>query len=90
MSVIEDRQETHGDFSKTARVTYSIKTALWMGDAIKNMTPEQIEALDMIAVKMARICNGDPNEPDHWKDIAGYAKLGFESIKDKRQIEFDI
>lgn len=34
-----------------------------------------LEALDMIALKMARIATGDANEPDHWQDIEGYAKL---------------
>lgn len=34
-----------------------------------------LEALDMICLKMARIATGDANEPDHWQDIEGYAKL---------------
>lgn len=33
------------------------------------------EALEMIAHKIARICNGDPNYADNWVDIAGYATL---------------
>jgi hypothetical protein len=35
----------------------------------------QREALDMILHKIARIVNGNPNETDHWHDIAGYATL---------------
>jgi hypothetical protein len=35
----------------------------------------QREALEMIAHKIARIINGDPNYADSWVDIAGYAKL---------------
>lgn len=31
------------------------------------------EALDMIAVKLSRICTGDPTYLDNWDDIAGYA-----------------
>jgi len=30
---------------------------------------------DMIANKLGRILNGDPNYADSWMDIAGYAKL---------------
>jgi hypothetical protein len=26
-------------------------------------------------MKMSRILCGNPNEPDHWRDIAGYATL---------------
>ena len=29
----------------------------------------------MIANKIGRILNGDPNYPDSWHDIAGYATL---------------
>ena len=29
----------------------------------------------MISTKLARIASGNPNELDHWKDIAGYADL---------------
>lgn len=29
----------------------------------------------MIAHKLGRIINGDPNYSDSWHDIAGYAKL---------------
>lgn len=34
-----------------------------------------LEALDMFCLKIARIATGDANEPDHWQDIEGYAKL---------------
>jgi hypothetical protein len=38
-----------------------------------------MEALEMICTKIARILSGNPNDPDHWKDIAGYAELGGEA-----------
>ena len=40
-----------------------------------NVDDDQLEALDMIAHKIARIINGDPDYADSWHDIAGYAKL---------------
>ena len=39
------------------------------------MQPDQKEALFMIAHKIGRIINGDPDYADSWIDIAGYAKL---------------
>jgi hypothetical protein len=39
------------------------------------LAPDQREALAMIANKLGRILNGDPNYADSWMDIAGYAKL---------------
>ena len=35
----------------------------------------QAQALEVIADKIARILNGDPNYADNWHDIQGYAKL---------------
>jgi len=39
------------------------------------MSASHREALEMIAHKIGRILNGDPNYADSWHDIAGYAKL---------------
>ena len=39
------------------------------------MSTRQREALGQITFKIARILSGDPNHPDHWDDIAGYALL---------------
>lgn len=35
----------------------------------------------MIAHKIGRILNGDPNYRDSWDDIAGYAKLAADRCK---------
>ena len=56
----------------------------WSGDVLFSLecdatqhriVADQLEALDMIFSKIARIINGDPNYADSWHDIAGYAKL---------------
>ena len=39
------------------------------------LDPDQREALEMIAHKMARILNGDQDHLDSWHDIQGYARL---------------
>ena len=40
-----------------------------------HLAPDQMLALDMIAVKISRILSGNPSHKDSWVDIAGYAKL---------------
>lgn len=40
-----------------------------------SLASDQKESLEMIAHKIGRILNGDPNYSDSWHDIAGYAKL---------------
>jgi hypothetical protein len=45
------------------------------------MTDQQKHAVYMVAHKLARIVCGDPAEPDHWDDIAGYATLVADRIR---------
>lgn len=83
-SIIQERHETHGDFSKVATTSQNLKRVLTEGDVDIDsaMNDQQIECLSMIATKIARILHGDPNFSDHWKDIAGYATLAERSCKE--------
>lgn len=71
---LKQRQKTHGDFKTHAQISQELKAVLWKYD-YQNLSPEQCEALEMIAHKIARILNGNANHVDHWHDIAGYATL---------------
>lgn len=75
--VLAARGKVYGEFLQQARVSRSISLAIL--DACDLCQPilqaDQIEALYMMAVKIARIINGDPNYVDNWDDIAGYATL---------------
>jgi hypothetical protein len=73
-----ERKATHGDWNRTARIANRLKLALHeeVHAAGARLTAPQLEALDMIVAKMARIVAGDPSHSDHWDDIAGYAWLG--------------
>lgn len=72
--VIESREETHGDYTKQAILAQALKAQI-RSNGYEKLSMAQRESLDMIAVKISRILNGNPNEPDHWTDIAGYATL---------------
>ncbi len=74
------RAWTHGLFKLTAGLSQELKSAMCVSEN-GNMPPEQREALEMIAVKMARICCGDSHHADHWDDIAGFARLGRRAIR---------
>jgi hypothetical protein len=75
--ILDERGKRYGTFVGHAEVSQQLKTV--MADALmqrsKDITNDQHEALDMIAHKIARIINGDPNYADSWIDIAGYAQL---------------
>ena len=74
-ALIAERDKTHGPWAKTARVAHKLKAYVASEMEADHLTFTQSEALAMILSKIARIVVGDPNHPDHWNDIAGYAKL---------------
>ena len=74
-AVLTERGNRYGVFSKHASVTQDIKRVLFNCRQRESLAPDQVEALEMIAHKLGRIVNGDPNYADSWVDIAGYAKL---------------
>jgi hypothetical protein len=55
------------------KIKGAIHNALARNDP--HMFPDQMIALDMIALKISRIVNGNAAHVDSWIDIAGYAKL---------------
>ena len=80
-AVLDERGGRYGVFSEHARITQELKHAMRTGPSWSKLTDDQVEALDMIAHKIGRIVNGDPNYADSWVDIAGYAKLVVDNLE---------
>jgi Domain of unknown function (DUF6378) len=74
-ALLTGRDGTHGSFATTATMAQGLKAVLHGGRNWPMLTATQREALEAIAVKIARILSGNPEHQDHWADIAGYAKL---------------
>jgi len=76
-TVLDARGEQYGSFMRSSDTAVKIKGAIHNALARNDMHlfPDQIIALDMIAVKISRIVNGNAAYRDSWLDIAGYAKL---------------
>lgn len=72
---LEERGKRYGDFDKHAAYTQAIKRIMSNSGNWNGMSHSQREALEMIAHKIGRILNGDPDYSDSWHDIAGYARL---------------
>lgn len=73
--VLGERGRLYGDFSVHAKITQDLKCIMQQSLRWDVLNCPQREALEMIAHKIGRILNGDPNYADSWLDIAGYAKL---------------
>lgn len=85
--LLQEREKTHGDFRKTARIAIELKHIFRREQEYDSKSSVVLEdkdyrhgeALDLIATKIARLLAGDKNHKDTWLDIAGYAKLGAEA-----------
>ena len=75
--VLDARADQYGSFMQSAEVAIKIKSIMHNSIARKDihLYPDQLLALDMIAVKISRIVGGNAAHRDSWLDIAGYAKL---------------
>lgn len=81
-TILQERGKRYGRFDDHARITQKLKDVMRAFSRDRRqrepdfiLAVDQCEALDMIAHKIGRILNGDPDYADSWDDIAGYAKL---------------
>ena len=78
---LAERGTRYGSFPGHAKITQSIKTAMVQTRNWSLLADDQKEALEMVAHKIGRILNGDPNYHDSWHDIVGYTKLVADRIQ---------
>lgn len=72
---LEQRGTRYGDFSEHARITQNLKRAMIDSPNWATLSDDKREALEMVAHKVGRILNGDPEYADSWHDIIGYTRL---------------
>lgn len=72
---LSERGNRYGDFMGHAEITQEIKRAMHVHRGWSALSDDKREALEMIAHKIGRIINGDPDYRDSWHDISGYARL---------------
>jgi len=82
---LKERGNRYGEFQEHARVTQNIKIAMDDSPNWDDLSPDKKEALEMIAHKIGRILNGDPEYHDSWHDIEGYARLVSDSLVKKEK-----
>lgn len=80
---LEERGDRYGKFDGHAKITQDLKDAMKESSGWKYLNDSQKESLEMIAHKIGRILNGDPSYDDSWIDIAGYATLIVQELREK-------
>ena len=85
-ATLAEREARYGDFTNRALIAEHFIQMMMteqggnIREGWKRMAPYQRQALRVIADKIARILNGDPNYDDNWRDISGYATLVLERL----------
>lgn len=72
---LAERGSRYGDFAGHANITQRIKFIMQNTQNWSVLKEDQKESLEMVAHKIGRILNGDPDYDDSWVDIAGYVTL---------------
>ncbi len=85
--VLAEREARYGIFVDLADVSQRLKEVVNEALDVRNkvLMPDQLEALEMVCHKIARIVNGNANYIDNWIDIAGYAQLVADRLRESNK-----
>jgi hypothetical protein len=83
-NIIKERSHTHGKFEDNAHLTAEMVALLRCSRNWHRLNDAQELAIRMVCHKLARALSGNHLEVDHYKDIAGYAELIVNNIKNDR------
>jgi hypothetical protein len=75
--ILKERGNRYGSYRNVSMISQMLKDTIRNSHNVRCNSLEwyQLESLDLICNKLARILSGDPNYRDSWVDIAGYAQL---------------
>ena len=72
---LKERGSRYGNYLAQTKISKALQNRMRQTSSYHELDPDMQDALEMIAVKVSRILNGDPDYADNWEDIAGYATL---------------
>ena len=86
-NTLNERGTRYGAFDDNAEITQHLKHVMRQHSGWGDLSLSQAEALEMIAHKIGRILNGDPNYIDSWHDIIGYVRLVEQRLEKEQATE---
>lgn len=81
-TTLKQRGKRYGSFTSGAEISQGLQDIMRASPNWDTLSPDKKEALQMIQHKISRMLNGDPEYKDNWHDIAGYALLVEQTLKD--------
>lgn len=73
--LLSERGKFYGEYTDLASIVQNIKCVFHNTRNWGRLSDVQKESLEMVANKLGRILNGDPDYIDSWDDIPGYIRL---------------
>ncbi len=83
-AVLTERGARYGNFEDHARITQAVKAAMVDSPNWSVLRDDTREALEMVAHKVGRMLNGDPEYIDNVIDIIGYMQLVLDRMQGKK------
>lgn len=80
--VLKERGSRYGKFFDQATIEQNIKRSFADSPNWSILKDDARSSLEMIATKISRILQGDPDYVDNWVDMAGYSQLIVNRIKE--------
>lgn len=76
-TILDQRATQYGKFIEGAEIMQTLKQVVRSAVQKRGtaLAFDQLESIDMMIHKLGRIINGNPDNVDSWRDIAGYATL---------------
>jgi hypothetical protein len=65
-ATLSERGAVYGSYPEQCRISQNIKRAMMDSPNWAALSDDKVKALEIIAVKMGRILNGDPEYADNW------------------------
>jgi hypothetical protein len=84
-AILNERGSRYGNFLDHARITQNIKCAMENSRNWPTLPVDTREALEMVAHKIGRMLNGDPEYVDNVVDIIGYMQLVLDRMNGKAE-----
>lgn len=80
-ALLQEREKTHGSYPEMAEAAWALIEVKMASRNWEAMSPAMKIGEIMGSIKQARRLTGNANDPDHWKDDAGYSLLVLASIE---------
>ncbi len=78
---LAERGARYGEYTDHAQISQDLQDVMRATPGWQRLDAVKRETLTIIAHKIGRILNGDPEYDDNYRDIAGYATLAMDRCK---------